>query len=176
MEWEDNAKLATLLKEVFPKTSAPTDQQRMQTLQFEITCLSTPRNTGKFVAETMAIIDWENREDELNALTPTAFQALAEVFVDKVIGKRQHSCKVTAELVARIKAKAPQSMGELFVVTTRIGKDFYELAQALHRMGIVFLPAKEQTKRPYEAKFEDKDSKKPRGDGASEEEKIRSLH
>jgi hypothetical protein len=138
MEWEDNAKLATLLKEVFPKTSAPTDQQRMQTLQFDITCLSTPRNTGKFVAETMAILDWENREDELNALTPTAFQALAEVFVDKVIGKRQQSCKVTAELVARIKAKAPQSMGELFVVTTRIGKDFYELAQALHRMGIAF--------------------------------------
>ena len=59
-------------------------------------------------------------------------------------------------------------MGELFVVTTRIGKDFYELAQALHRMGIPFLPAKEhsQTKRPYEAKFEDKDSKKPKGDGA----------
>ena len=115
---------------------------------------------------------WEDRKDELNALSQTAFQALAEVFVDKVIGKRQQSCKVTAELVAKIKAKDPNSMGELFVATTRVGKEFYDLSQALKRMDIPFLQSKQEShlKRPYEGKYEGKDSKKPKGDGASEED------
>ena len=114
MEWGDNAKLALLLKEVFPKTAAPTDQQKLQTLHFEITCLAQPRNTGKFVAEAQALLSWEDRKDELNALSQSAFHKLAEVFVDKVIGKRQLSCKVTAELVAKIKArKGPKFYGRI---------------------------------------------------------------
>jgi hypothetical protein len=174
MEWGDNTKLSALLKEVFPKTSAPTDQQRMQTLNFDINCLTTPRHMGKFVAEAQLLIDWETRAEEFNAMSTTAFQTLADIFIDKVIGKRQQSCKVTAELIARIKAKAPTSMGELFIVATRIGKDFYELSQSLMRMGIPFLVAKEpyHPKRPYEGKQEDKDSKKPKGEGANEDEKI----
>jgi hypothetical protein len=59
MDWQDNAKLSALLKEVFPKTSAPTDQQKLQTAQFDINCITTARNLGKFVAEVQALLDWE---------------------------------------------------------------------------------------------------------------------
>ena len=64
-------------------------------------------------------------------------------------------------------------MGELFVATTRVGKEFYELSQALKRMDIPFLQSKEtHLKRPLEGKHEHKDFKKPKGEGASEEDKI----
>ena len=42
VEWVDNEKLCTLLKEAFPKSAAPTDQQKILASTFDVQCIKTP--------------------------------------------------------------------------------------------------------------------------------------
>ena len=99
MEWVDNEKLCTLLKEAFPKSAAPTDQQKILAAIFDIQCVKTPRHVGKFIADLQGSLMWEERKTELTNLTGTGFQTLYDALIDKVIGKEK-SCQITAEFIS----------------------------------------------------------------------------
>jgi hypothetical protein len=83
VDWVDNEKLCTLLKEAFPKSAAPTDQQKILATTFDIQCVKTPRHVGKFIADLQGSLMWEERNTELTNLTGTGFQTLYDSLVDK---------------------------------------------------------------------------------------------
>ena len=113
-DWGDNEKLALLLKAAFPKSAAPTDQQKILSAHFDIQCIKTSRHVGKFVADLQVALNWEERRAELNSLPSNVFQNLYDPLVYKVIGK-DATCKVTAEFINKVHAKNPSNMQQLLV-------------------------------------------------------------
>ena len=148
-----------MLKEAFPKSAAPTDQQKILSASFTIDCVNNPRHVGKFVADLQGTLMWEERRQELTNLSGTAYQTLYDTLVDKVIGKDK-SCKVTAEFVSKIQAKNASNLAQLFLDIMQVGKEFYELSSTLKRMGVNFL------KRGYEGQGKGGGGidKKPKGE------------
>ena len=168
VEWVDNEKLCTLLKEAFPKSAAPTDQQKILASTFDVQCIKTPRHVGKFIADLQGSLMWEERKTELTNLTGTGFQTLYDALIDKVIGKDK-SCKITAEFVSKVQAKNPTDMSKLFLAINQVGKELFELASTLKRMDVPFL-----VKRSYDGQGSGGIDKKPKGDAnsSSSQDKI----
>ena len=67
-KWQDNQKLAEILKLVYPKSEAISDVQRIVALPFRIFWVKNARHFLPFVAQAQHVLSWEDRLDEFLAL------------------------------------------------------------------------------------------------------------
>jgi len=89
MSWNDNEKLAEILKLVYPTSEAISDVQRILQLtkDFKIYQVKNPRHFKTFVAQLLLALQMEDRSEELMALTAAAYQLLQDAILDQVMGK-----------------------------------------------------------------------------------------
>jgi len=107
LKWHDNEKLSDILKLVYPKSEAISDVQKILSVAFKIFWAKNPRHFFTFLAQLQQVLNWDDRQEELMALSRVAYNLLQDAILDQVIGKHAKSCEVTKEFIDSIKAKAP---------------------------------------------------------------------
>ena len=120
------------------------DVQKILSIAFKIFWAKNPRHFFTFIAQLQQVLNWEDRQEELMALSSVAYNLLQDAILDQVIGKHAKACDVTKDFIDSIKAKAPTNMEELFDTIAAEGESLHQFALRAERMSIPFLPFTKQ--------------------------------
>ena len=136
MRWNNNERLAGLLKALFPKNEAISDLELLKGLNFNVRTLMKTNHVLPFIAEIQLKLDYMTRREELNNLNSQEFKVLKDAILKCFQPAKDGENTIATQFCSRVKCEGAEDVGSLFTAINTVGGEFHHLYLQNKELGV----------------------------------------